>query len=105
MGTGVGANKGRGRTWLFLVVGSVIGLGLGVGVSIITDLPLAAEAGLVIGLLVGWLASRQHLTFALDQRWPPRRHLRGLFRRSSGSAWIAGTEPQPSGPDAARSPA
>jgi hypothetical protein len=48
----------RQRTWLFLVVGAVIGLGLGVGVSIVTDIPLAPEAGLLIGLLVGWLSRR-----------------------------------------------
>jgi hypothetical protein len=57
-GMGVGATKGRGRTWLFLVVGGVIGLGLGVGVSITTDIPLAPEVGLLIGLLVGWLSRR-----------------------------------------------
>jgi hypothetical protein len=57
-GMGVGAAKDRGRTWLFLVVGAVIGLGLGVGVSIATDIPLAPEAGLLIGLLVGWLSRR-----------------------------------------------
>jgi uncharacterized membrane protein YczE len=55
--TGMGVNE-RGRTWLFLVVGAVIGLALGVGVSLTTDLPLAPEAGLVIGLVVGWLSRR-----------------------------------------------
>jgi hypothetical protein len=57
-GMGVGATNGRRRIWLFLVVGAVIGLGLGVGVSITTDIPLAPEAGLLIGLLFGWLSRR-----------------------------------------------
>jgi hypothetical protein len=55
---GVGAAKDRGRTWLFLVVGAAIGLVLGVAVSITTDVPLAPEAGLLIGVLVGWLSRR-----------------------------------------------
>jgi hypothetical protein len=38
--------------------GAVIGLGLGVGVSVTTDIPLAPEAGLLIGSLVGWLSRR-----------------------------------------------
>jgi hypothetical protein len=50
--------KGRGRTWLFLVVGAAIGLVLGILVSLTTDVPLAPEAGLLIGLLVGWLSRR-----------------------------------------------
>jgi hypothetical protein len=52
---GDGTSAGR-RTWLFLVVGGLIGLALGVLVSVTTDLPLAPEAGLVIGLFVGWLS-------------------------------------------------
>jgi hypothetical protein len=50
-------NGGR-RTWLFLVVGGMIGLALGVLVSVTTEVPLAPEAGLVIGLFVGWLLHR-----------------------------------------------
>jgi uncharacterized membrane-anchored protein YhcB (DUF1043 family) len=46
------------RTWLFPVIGAVIGLALGILVSVITDVPLAPEAGLVIGVLVGWLSRR-----------------------------------------------
>jgi hypothetical protein len=45
-------------TWLFLVVGAAIGLALGIVVSLATDVPLAPEAGLVIGLFVGWLLRR-----------------------------------------------
>jgi hypothetical protein len=55
---GVGAAKNRGRTWLFVVVGAALGLVLGVLISFSTDVPLAPEAGLLIGLLVGWLSHR-----------------------------------------------
>ena len=57
-GMGGGATKDGRRTWLFLVVGAAIGLALGVLVSLSTDVPLAPEAGLVIGLFVGWLSRR-----------------------------------------------
>ena len=40
-------------------VGAVIGLALGVLISVTTDVPLAPEAGLVLGALVGWLAGRR----------------------------------------------
>jgi len=50
--------KGGRRPWLFLVVGAAIGLALGVLVSLTTDVPLAPEAGLIIGLFVGWLLRR-----------------------------------------------
>jgi hypothetical protein len=46
-------------TWFFLVVGAVIGLALGAFVRVTTDLPLALEAGLVLGALVGWWLSRR----------------------------------------------
>jgi uncharacterized membrane-anchored protein YhcB (DUF1043 family) len=45
-------------TWFYLVVGAVIGLVLGILVSVTTDVPLAPEAGLVLGALVGWLSRR-----------------------------------------------
>jgi hypothetical protein len=51
------ANDARG-TWFFLVVGAVIGLTLGVLVSVATDVPLAPEAGVVLGALAGWLWRR-----------------------------------------------
>jgi hypothetical protein len=41
-----------------IAIGAVAGLVLGIVVSVATDLPLAPEAGLVAGALVGWLASR-----------------------------------------------
>ena len=40
------------------VVGAAIGLALGILLSLTTDVPLAPEAGLVIGLVVGWLSRR-----------------------------------------------
>jgi hypothetical protein len=55
---GVGATNDRRRTWLVVVIAAMIGLGLGVVVSITTEIPLAPEAGLLIGLLVGWLLRR-----------------------------------------------
>jgi hypothetical protein len=45
-------------TWLFPVVGGVIGLALGILVSVSTDVPFAPELGLVLGALVGWLSGR-----------------------------------------------
>jgi hypothetical protein len=45
-------------TWFFLVVGAAIGLALGILVSVTTDVPLAPEAGLVLGALAGWLSRR-----------------------------------------------
>jgi hypothetical protein len=53
-----GAKKGARRTWLYLVVGAVVGAALGVLVGATTDVPLAPEAGLALGLLAGWLVSR-----------------------------------------------
>ena len=42
-----------------IAVGAVVGLALGIVVSVATDLPLAPEAGLAIGALVGWLSRRE----------------------------------------------
>ena len=47
-----------GKSWPFVVAGAGIGLALGILVSIATDIPLAPEAGLVIGALAGWLGGR-----------------------------------------------
>jgi hypothetical protein len=41
-----------------IVVGAVTGLALGILVSVTTDVPLAPEAGLALGALVGWLWRR-----------------------------------------------
>ena len=41
-----------------IAVGAAVGLVLGIVVSVTTELPLAPEAGLVLGGLVGWLSRR-----------------------------------------------
>jgi hypothetical protein len=41
-----------------IALGAVTGLALGILVSVTTDLPLAPEAGLVLGALIGWLSRR-----------------------------------------------
>jgi hypothetical protein len=41
-----------------IAVGAVTGLALGIVLSLITDVPLAPEVGLVLGALAGWLARR-----------------------------------------------
>ena len=54
-GSVVGAGRGA---WFFLGVGALIGLVLGILVSVTTDVPLAPEAGVLLGALVGWLFGR-----------------------------------------------
>jgi hypothetical protein len=39
-------------------VGAVLGVALGIVVSVATDVPFAPEAGLVLGVLVGWMSRR-----------------------------------------------
>jgi hypothetical protein len=41
-----------------MVVGAVTGLAVGILVSVTTDVPLAPEAGLALGVLAGWLSRR-----------------------------------------------
>ena len=41
-----------------MVLGGVVGLALGILVSATTDVPLAPEVGLALGVLAGWLARR-----------------------------------------------
>jgi len=41
-----------------IAVGAIIGLVLGVLVGLTTDVPLAPEAGLVLGALLAWLLRR-----------------------------------------------
>jgi hypothetical protein len=42
-----------------IAVGAVMGLALGIVVSVTTDVPLAPEAGLLLGALVGWFSRRK----------------------------------------------
>jgi hypothetical protein len=44
--------------WLFLIIGGVVGAALGVLVAVTTDIPLAPEIGLVVGLAAGWGVNR-----------------------------------------------
>jgi hypothetical protein len=41
-----------------IAIGAAIGLMLGILVSVATDVPLAPEAGLVLGGLIGWFSRR-----------------------------------------------
>lgn len=41
-----------------IAIGAAIGFALGIVVSVATDVPLAPEAGLAVGGLLGWLAGR-----------------------------------------------
>jgi hypothetical protein len=40
-------------------LGAVVGLAVGIIVSVISDVPFAPEAGLLLGALVGWLLRRE----------------------------------------------
>jgi hypothetical protein len=42
-----------------IIAGALVGLALGILVSVTTDVPLAPEAGLILGGLVGWLSRRR----------------------------------------------
>ena len=41
-----------------IALGAAIGLAAGILISVTTDVPLAPEAGLVLGAAVGWLLRR-----------------------------------------------
>jgi ribose/xylose/arabinose/galactoside ABC-type transport system permease subunit len=41
-----------------IALGALLGVALGIVVSVTTDLPLAPEAGLVLGAFAGWLIRR-----------------------------------------------
>jgi hypothetical protein len=47
-----------GRSWTrFVLTGAAIGVAIGILVSVTTSVPLAPEAGLLIGALAGWFWS------------------------------------------------
>jgi hypothetical protein len=46
------------RTGVAIVIGGAIGLALGILVSVTTDVPVAPEAGLLLGVVIGWLSQR-----------------------------------------------
>jgi hypothetical protein len=46
----------RSRTWL-AAVGAAVGVAVGIPVSVITDIPLAPEVGLLLGAAAGWLSA------------------------------------------------
>lgn len=53
-----GTPGNHGRIWA-VVLGAAVGVTLGIVVSLTTDVPLAPEAGLLLGGVVGWfLAAR-----------------------------------------------
>jgi uncharacterized membrane protein len=41
-----------------IVLGALTGLALGILIGLTTDIPLAPEAGLVLGAVAGWLSRR-----------------------------------------------
>jgi hypothetical protein len=47
------------KTGTAIALGALLGLALGIVVSVISDVPLAPEAGLVLGALLGWFARRE----------------------------------------------
>ncbi len=44
------------------LAGGLIGLAVGILVSVLTDVPLAPEAGLVLGALIAWLSGRRQIS-------------------------------------------
>jgi uncharacterized membrane protein YfcA len=42
-----------------IALGAVVGLVLGIVVSVLSDVPLAPEVGLVLGALAGWFFRRK----------------------------------------------
>jgi len=55
---GMGIREDVRETWFFVGVGALIGLVLGILPNVTTDVPLAPEAGVILGALVGWLFRR-----------------------------------------------
>jgi hypothetical protein len=42
-----------------IALGAVTGLALGILISVTTEIPVAPQAGLVVGALMGWLSPRK----------------------------------------------
>jgi len=55
---GMGIREEARGTWFFVGVGALVGVVLGILVSVTTEVPLAPEAGVILGALVGWLFHR-----------------------------------------------
>jgi len=55
---GMGIREDVRETWFFVGAGALIGLVLGILLSVTTDVPLAPEAAVTLGALVGWLFRR-----------------------------------------------
>jgi hypothetical protein len=51
---GTRAEGHRRPLWIWLTAGAAVGLALGILVSVTTDIPLAPEIGILVGLLAGW---------------------------------------------------
>ena len=51
-----GVTSDRRRIW-FVVVGAAAGVAVGILVSGTTDVPLAPEIGLLLGVVVGWFSA------------------------------------------------
>ena len=54
----MGIREDARGTRFFVGVGALIGVVLGILVGVTTDVPLAPEAGLILGALAGWLFRR-----------------------------------------------
>jgi hypothetical protein len=51
----VSRKSDRTKTW-FVFVGAVVGLAVGILVSVMSDVPFAPEAGLLLGAFIGWFS-------------------------------------------------
>jgi hypothetical protein len=51
-----GQTTQRRRLWS-VVLGAVVGFAVGILVSLVTDVPFAPEAGLLLGGLLGWFSA------------------------------------------------
>jgi hypothetical protein len=82
---GMGIREDARGTWFFVGVGALIGVVLGILVSLTTDVPLAPEAGVILGALVGMaLSPGWHLARVVTMgRWPTARVRADLTRRLS----------------------